>query len=303
MSGSRLVRLARAAYPPWWRDRYGDEMASLCDDLVAEGRRPSRLAAGLLAGALDARVRGTGLPAAGPACRQRATGALATTAVATVASVPLLAWMAMSTGDRSQWTSGHWHTTAGGIHKWVADPVTLDVAGHVARWSALALLVLAAALVVRLVGAWFEVRPRRRAVPGWAPAALVVATLGLGLAYGQVDQAGWLELAARAALVLVPVSAFLVAATARVPAGALVRGVRWGRRCALLCVLGAAAAVTWAVAVALQAPPPAHGSYTVTTAPAAGWCGLLAAVVLVLGALSVVGAREARRCWRAAGAD
>lgn len=303
MSGSRLVRLARAAYPPWWRDRYGDELASLCDDLVAEGRRPARLAAGLLVGALDARVRGTGLPATGPACGQRATGALATTAVATVACVPLLAWMALSTGTSSKWTSGHRPTTAGGTRHGVVVATHLDVAGHVARWSELALLVLAAALVVRLVGAWFEVRPRRRAVPGWAPAALVAATLGLGLAYGQVDQAGWLEVAAQAALALVPASALLVAATARVPAGALVRGVRWGRRCALLCVLGAAAAVTWAVAVALQPPPPAHGSYTVTTAPAAGWCGLLAAVVLVLGALSVAGAREARRCWRASGAD
>lgn len=35
MNRRSLVDLALAAYPKWWKARYGEEVSSLCDDLMA----------------------------------------------------------------------------------------------------------------------------------------------------------------------------------------------------------------------------------------------------------------------------
>ncbi|HEX9063947.1 MAG TPA: hypothetical protein VF843_02500 [Streptosporangiaceae bacterium] len=51
-----LAGLALAAYPPDWRDRYGDELGLLVSDLRAHGRRPVPMALDLLRGAAAAWV-------------------------------------------------------------------------------------------------------------------------------------------------------------------------------------------------------------------------------------------------------
>ncbi|MBO0834805.1 MAG: hypothetical protein J2P28_04695 [Actinobacteria bacterium] len=60
--GMRAVGWSLDCYPAWWRERYGAEQAELAEDLAAEGRRPWLLAIGLLAGAVRARLTGSGMP-------------------------------------------------------------------------------------------------------------------------------------------------------------------------------------------------------------------------------------------------
>jgi hypothetical protein len=76
MSGWPLRRLV-ALYPRAWRDRYGDEVADLADELISEGRT-TRLRAGLeLAGgaAVEHGRALTRSPAAGLGCAAAITAA------------------------------------------------------------------------------------------------------------------------------------------------------------------------------------------------------------------------------------
>ena len=62
MTGHRLADMALRCYPAWWRRLYGEEVAQLTDDLLAEGRSELRVAADLLGGALAARPWARAMP-------------------------------------------------------------------------------------------------------------------------------------------------------------------------------------------------------------------------------------------------
>lgn len=78
-----FVRAALSLYPPRWRERYGEELASLLTDLFATATWPAR--AGLLAdtamGALDAHLN----PPGGKTMSDRIRGSLTVTACAIMA--------------------------------------------------------------------------------------------------------------------------------------------------------------------------------------------------------------------------
>ncbi len=58
----RYVRALLSLYPRWWRDRYGEEFASLLTDMAGPARWPARAAliANAASGALDARLNPVG---------------------------------------------------------------------------------------------------------------------------------------------------------------------------------------------------------------------------------------------------
>lgn len=96
---SRLLRLATAIYPPAWRERYGEEMSHLCDELVAAGEgKPFWLACAMLPQAFLERAR---------ALHPRVLIVSAATAVVLVAGTTAV----LSDGfglAASEHVSGHW---------------------------------------------------------------------------------------------------------------------------------------------------------------------------------------------------
>jgi hypothetical protein len=57
-----LVGVALACYPQWWKERYGDEMRAVIDDLKDEGRSEHTIAVGLLRDAVRSRLQARGMP-------------------------------------------------------------------------------------------------------------------------------------------------------------------------------------------------------------------------------------------------
>jgi|GEM_PF-1248697 hypothetical protein len=116
---SLLARAAIALYPTWWRDRYGEDQLSFMSDLRHEGRSVARALPNLLAGALRARVSGTGAPALPSLWWSRAR---ASVTLSTLPAMLLLPLMVMAT-ERGFYSSGsgqfsagqHVAETAGGV--------------------------------------------------------------------------------------------------------------------------------------------------------------------------------------------
>jgi hypothetical protein len=81
-----LVDVALACYPRWWKERYGDEMRAVIDDLKDEGRSEHAIAAGLLRDAMRSRLQARGMP--------RTYGLLANRTRTSVA-VGTLPWLAI----------------------------------------------------------------------------------------------------------------------------------------------------------------------------------------------------------------
>jgi hypothetical protein len=84
--GRSLVDVALACYPKWWRERYGDEMRAVVDDLKDEGRSDKVIAFGLVRDALRSHLQARGMP--------RAYGLLANRTRTSVAA-GTLPWLAI----------------------------------------------------------------------------------------------------------------------------------------------------------------------------------------------------------------
>jgi len=322
----RLVALALSVYPTWWKQRYGQDTATTCDDLVAEGRRPARLAFGLAVGALDARLFGAGLPPVPSLYRRWAKAALMVETLLVLVVVPMLIWIAGSTGDRAGGVGGHYIRTAHGVREYSTQFVPLSAGGSLARYCAASIfLLLVPATLGILAGAWGSVRPelfRRRmawSALWFAPAVSAVASLGLGILHGLASRgqigtvtnggphpllATVLGIAALSALGLVfasMVAIAVVVARIELPLETLKLGVKVGWRLSVVTVLAAFAVIGWAIGLGLQTPLNTHLSYNVTHSALAPWSVVLAAGMAVVAVLAVTGSVQARRCWRTAG--
>lgn len=84
MNGNGGIDAVLGLYPPWWRERYGDEVRTVSSDAVAGGQTLMRVIIGLLAGAIRLRVTGTGTP------KQFQPWASRTRACIVVATIPAL---------------------------------------------------------------------------------------------------------------------------------------------------------------------------------------------------------------------
>jgi hypothetical protein len=86
----RLISLALALYPPWWRERYGNEVAALSADLITDGQAEPMVAWNLLRGALRARLLARGMPDQPPLWRARSRVALVVATAPVLVVLPLI---------------------------------------------------------------------------------------------------------------------------------------------------------------------------------------------------------------------
>ncbi|MHB8219472.1 MAG: hypothetical protein ACYDHU_04020 [Acidimicrobiales bacterium] len=322
----RLVGAALTCYPGWWKERYGEELEVLCTDLAASGRRPTRIAAGLAFGAVDARVRGTGIPAVASVHLQRARGALVAATIPVLVSFPLLLWVLGSTG------TSYFSTTLGsGRHHSVTRAPLLGVAGHLASDASAVIALVAVCVLMILTVAWRQVRPvlagrgRTGRILWWSPPALGVAALGIAalrarlvpvvsstsgivvrgrtvvsityLPGGHPLLVAWLAVAVWVTFALMlasTVALAVVVGRSHLLTETLEMGVGICRLLSATSVLSAMAVVAWGLGLALQAVPPPHTDFALVHSSLSAWSGLLGGVYVVGAVLTVAGARQAR---------
>lgn len=105
MSGSRLVEAALALYPPWWRERYENEVRAVSEDLMAQGRPRTKVAGNLFMGAVSTRLKASSMPASEALWAARTRSAIATATIPWLVVQPVLmiTFIGMST----------WHGSVG----------------------------------------------------------------------------------------------------------------------------------------------------------------------------------------------
>lgn len=318
-----LVAGALACYPGWWKARYGQEMSALCHDLSAAGRRPVTMATGLLVGALDARVRGTGAPPVPSVHLQRARWSLVVATVPVLFSFPLLLWILGSTQTR-YWLSGRLPHSTGAP--------SLDAAGRLASDASATIFLMVVCILMILTVAWRQVRPvvgdRGRAgrILWWSPAALGLSALGIAILRARlvpeiasmshsvvggrtvvsVSYAPgghpllvvWLAVAVWSVFALMlasTVALTVVVGRSDLSVETLEVGVGIGRLLSATAVLSASAVVAWGIGLRLQAVPGTQSGYALVHSSLSAWSGLLGGAVAVAAALTVSGTRQARR--------
>jgi hypothetical protein len=320
-SGMRAVRCSLRCYPVWWRQRYGAEQEELAEELAGEGRPHWLLAAGLLAGAVRARMTGSGMPQASElwSSRARASVVVGTVPAALALPLELAFWGAISEhgwsgpGSAAVRLSGagvvvQWELTAL-FFAWLMCAAQLLVAGsHLVqglralasgRRLTTAAMVAApvAAVVLGIVMIWVS-GSLRPVVSSWERNLITGAThlhylrRGNPMAATALLWAGWAVAIGGWAVGLLA----LGRATARsnLSAGALEGVVSNARGTALTQGTFMLGLVALTVTMALQAPISANGGLIYVSR-----LGPLAVPVLVMltaiAALSVSGAASARK--------
>ena len=101
-SPSRLVAASLRSYPSWWRERYGDEMTQVVEDLARDGRSSARLSTDLLVGSARARFAAAGAPSTAGFWQRRTQNALLVATLPWFAVLPLFSVYAATEGQYSQ---------------------------------------------------------------------------------------------------------------------------------------------------------------------------------------------------------
>lgn len=327
------ARWVLAAYPTWWRERYGEDQESFLEDLADDGRPLHRALVNLAVGALGAHLRTTGMPRTFGAWRDRTRASIAW------ATVPALAGLVLLNVIEQ-------HSFRNSIGGSAPLPPALSTAGHIAadamtgiQWAGMATLLL-------LLTGWALVAGFARRVPR-GPARrrwrlLTCAPLGAGLvdmglqnlrnkltpvlfgssttvvnhhahttySYlpgGHPLAASAVSVAYDAVAVLGVLSIFgvvLAAQRADLRVSDLRGGVRLAQLTAVVMAVSALASVAWGLGVTHQPPKLSLGalaqSWTgIQTSIAAEW-PLLSAGLAAVSTVTAWGALNARRSYREA---
>jgi hypothetical protein len=181
--GESAVQLALRCYPRWWRDRYGPDQEALVDDLRAEQSPMDAsgawgLAAGFIAGAVQARLTGSGMPADPDLWQRRARTAIIAASVPAALAVGAVVLLL---GHGSEYgTSGTGSGSAG-------RSIQLSPTGQVAYWENIVLALLSLAFIIQLAWAAISlsldmrsIAPPRRRVLVTAVTLVPVAAIVLG---------------------------------------------------------------------------------------------------------------------------
>lgn len=171
MTKRAITDVALLAYPTWWRDRYGAEVARLNDDLVADGRSPIGLALDLARGGIVMRITGAGMPEVGVLWRKRSKWLVAIPSMLTVlGSFLLLTAM-------TDWWS-HVLPRRGATAQIATDLWTTAL---VAFWVLLMVALAAWRIVLKALGSTAGGRSRWARCGLYLPFALVPAEFGLSV--------------------------------------------------------------------------------------------------------------------------
>ncbi|MGD0984365.1 MAG: hypothetical protein ABSA65_11200 [Acidimicrobiales bacterium] len=164
------ARCALVAYPPWWRERYGQDQESFLEALAVDHRPLGRAVLDLAVGAVRVRLRPAGMPQTVGAWRDRARASIAwATVPALVALLLVSAIEQRSFGSSTDAGSASLLSTGGRV---AADAMTSFA------WASIAMVVLLLigwALVGRLAGTVARGRAGKR----WL--SLVTAPLACGV--------------------------------------------------------------------------------------------------------------------------
>ncbi len=155
-----LVGLPLALYPSWWRERQGEELAATGAGLVAEGRLSERVAAGLPVHAVDARLLDSGPPPISTLYRWRTSAALVEVTLIVLAVLPLIIWIAVSTGVNELSTHQPGlpvYSAHGGAHGIFSLPPE-SAGSHLSSMCASLMVLIAGAILVTMVAAWVSIR-------------------------------------------------------------------------------------------------------------------------------------------------
>jgi len=145
----RAVQLGLRCYPSWWRERYGAEQEALVEDLRADhgggpsiGRSGWRFAFSFVVGAVRARVTGAGMPAVPGLWKLRAQAAMVVAGLSAAVALPLAVLVIPRTCERISPAMGR-----------TGSSVQLSIAGRIAYWDVVVLVLLILACLVQLVAA------------------------------------------------------------------------------------------------------------------------------------------------------
>jgi len=328
----RLLDAALACYPAWWRERYGDEMGVVVDGLTSEGRPSWRIASNLVAGALRARLRGTGAAPSTELWVDRTKAAILVATVPLFVVLPLGLLFLTSGGELGQGLGGQPVS-----HPSAAGRVALDLA-NVMSWAiAISVIVAVSGWTTLLRGIRQKVSagPRRRWLIAVLPGMALVGGLVL-LVVGGMSQPGvagssscvtgiahstdpcTAHAAGRSTLegtvlrigggtligtgwLIGPFVLAWVTRRSKLTMSVVLRGTRVATALAAATVVMALASVGWGIAQAQQPAPVPGVSYDLAFSNLGSWWIPLSLGFALLATVSCLGARVARRSyWRAA---
>ncbi|HLN06877.1 MAG TPA: hypothetical protein VK217_11405 [Acidimicrobiales bacterium] len=332
------ARCALAAYPRWWRERYGPDQERFLEDLVKDRRPLRRAVTDLVVGALRVRLRPVGMPQTVIAWRDRTRASIAWGTVPAFAGLVLVSVISQ-------------HSFRDSIGGTSPRGPSLSTGGRVAadamsglQWASLAVLVL---LLTgwALVGGFADRVPKGRARRRWwrltlAPLAAAVVEIGLQLlrnvlmpvvkgtttavVHGRPIMtltyvsgrhplaASVVSIAWDAVAVAGLLSVFAVVLAARsadLRVSDLRGGVRLAQLMAIVMLLSALASIAWGIGVTHQPslPPAVLNGSAVTIR---GWTGIQTSIsaswplvstgLVAIAIVSGWGALSARRSYQAA---
>ena len=337
MRGKAVVEQVLRCYPTWWRARFEQEVRSVAEDLLAEGRSPLGVCLNLLWGAVRTRTRATAMPRIYELWSVRTRISIAAATLPALLMAPLVL---VAMGNSSP------HSSAGRVippslplfgagganllinskRGFVAAP-PLAPAVSIVNDAAFAILVLFLVTFVVLISGWGSLTgairrsatPHRRSVVllAWAPVFSLLADLALIIAQDPERPTRYVGSRPvngnpHAVLVLGTilsivaalgwlVSILCVALAAR-RAEVAPSDLRYGRTVSLmvagLLTLLLAAYLCWGIGLALQTHQAAHGNFTTLVNSRQDlWVPM---VVILSGAvtLSTICASTARRSYR-----
>jgi hypothetical protein len=299
VDGARLVERLLRLYPPGWRDRYSEEFAAVLIACLAGGTRRWRLAADVVAGALDARLHRSPQPGGRP-MPERIRRSASTAFCAFVVFVLAGSGFAKMSEDRPFTLAARAHPAVG----WSFEVVYVGAILAALAVLAGALPVLMAILRQAVAGR----RDLRRLL--LVPPAALGAWIGVVLLVSRVlAPAGARGPAVAAFLAVVGLGALAAALST----GALLRAARrvslpgaaaraqWlgmtGLCLAMAAVTGAG--LVWGLALRAQSPTLFHSANGLASSPLPATWAATVAVMAATTALAVAATLRAVRIARA----
>lgn len=338
MNTGSAIELALRCYPGWWRERYGDEVRVVSQDLTAEGRSMVRVTLSLLGGAFRARSRAQGMPKNYGLWSVRTKTSIAAATLPWLLVAPFLmasignlvlhasegtvVWSGFSLVPRHLQIISHAVPTP-------APPLT--PAGHVVLYSSLALTALFLVTFAVLISGWSGLtgaikrstvahRGRLRLL-AWTPLFALLADVVLLISQdkvrpntfsgypGHLVATGGNPAALHVLNVAVPTVAIVGWLISIACVGVAARradvspmDLRFGKSVAVvvasLFTVTLAAYATWGIGLMVQARQAANGNFTTVGYSHSGLWLPMVLMLVAAAALSWISARAARCSWK-----
>jgi hypothetical protein len=338
MNTGSAIELALRCYPGWWRERYGDEVRVVSQELTAEGRSTMRVTLNLLGGAFQARSRAQGMP------KHYGLWSVRTRTSVAAATLP---WLLIAPFLLASIGNVSFHSSKGPI-SWsgfspmpshlqiishaVATPAPLLApVGRLVMYSSLALTVLFLVTFAVLISGWSGLTSaikrstvahrRRLRLLAWAPVFALLVDVVLVITQAKMRPSSFtfhqnhvvgsggdptilhiLNYAVPTVAIVGWLASIACVGIAARQADVAPTDLRFGKSVAvvvsLLFALFVAAYATWGIGLIVQARQAANGNFTTIAYLHSGLWLPMMLLLLAAVALSVMSARAARSSWK-----